>query len=94
MVGTTLRTARAPRLIATVSLDLASVAANTSAEQDVTVQGVRPDMWLLVKGLSLPAGLIVANAHCEAADTLKLTMANLTANPINATAQDFEILAL
>lgn len=88
------RTAITPRRLETVTIDLASVAANTTAEQSVSLSWVRTDMFLLVKGNSLPAGLAIVNAHCEANGTLILTMLNATGSPINASSQEFEVLAL
>lgn len=93
MPGTNLRLSRSPRLLKTVTIDAAEVAANVTVEQTFSVKGVRPDMWLQVKGNSLPAGLAVVNAHCETADSLIITLANLTGSPINAASQSFEIVA-
>lgn len=93
MPGTNLRLSRSPRLLKTVTIDAASVAANTSAEQAFAVTGVRPDMWLQVKGNSLPAGLAVVNAHCETADSLIITFLNATGSPINPASLSFEIVA-
>ena len=70
-------------------VDLASVAANTTAEQTVTVDGVTTDDVLLhVSKPSLQAGLGVAGARISAANTVALTLINTTASAINAASED------
>ena len=73
------------------SIDVASVAANTSAEQDFTLTGVRVGDFVEVSKPSLSAGLIVGNARVKAADTLSITFGNLTASPINPAAETYQI---
>lgn len=73
------------------SIDLAEVAANTTAEQDITVTGLTTDMFVAVNKPSLSAGLGVVNARVKSANTLALTLVNATASPINAAAETYLI---
>lgn len=58
------------------SLDVASVAANTSAEQDFTVTGLAVGDFVQVSKPSLSAGLVIGNARVKAANTLSITFGN------------------
>lgn len=63
----------------------ASVAANTSAEQSITITGVLAgDVVTMIKPTT-QAGLIVGTARVSAADTVFLTLGNVTASPITPT---------
>ena len=65
------------------SLDVTSVDANTSAERDFTVPGLKVGDFVQVNKPSLSAGLVVGNARVKAANTLSITYGNLTGTPIN-----------
>jgi hypothetical protein len=54
----------------TQSIDVASVAANTSAEQTFTVTGLATTDKVFVIKPSLSAGLVIGNARVSAANTL------------------------
>jgi hypothetical protein len=69
--------------VAAITLDVASVAANTSAEQTFTVRGLRPGDFVHVNKPSLHAGLVVSTARVSAADTLAITFGNTTAGAID-----------
>lgn len=73
------------------SLDVASVAANTSAEQTFTVKGLKVGDFVRVQKPSLTAGLVIGNARVSAADTLAITFGNLTASPIDPAAETYLI---
>lgn len=73
------------------SLNVASVAANTSAEQTFTVTGLETTDVVFVSKPSLSAGLVVGNARVSAADTLAITFGNLTASPIDPAAETYLI---
>ena len=73
--------------VAAISLDVASVAANTSAEQSFTVKGLRPGDFVTVNKPSLHAGLVISTARVPAADTLAITFGNTTAAPIDPPAE-------
>jgi hypothetical protein len=66
-----------------IILDVASVAASTSAEQTFTVKGLRVGDWVSVNKPSLHPGLVVSTARVSAADTLAITFGNTTAAAID-----------
>jgi hypothetical protein len=67
------------------SISPASVAANTSAEQSITVTGVlATDVVTMIKPTT-QAGLIVGTARVASANTVDLTFGNVTASPITPT---------
>jgi hypothetical protein len=73
------------------SLDVASVAANTSAEQTFTVTGLKIGDVVFVSKPSLSVGLVVGNARVSAANTVAITFGNLTAAPIDPGAETYLI---
>ena len=75
--------------VAAITLDVASVAANTSAEQTFSVKGLRPGDFVHVNKPSLHAGLVVSTARVSAADTLAITFGNTTAAPIDPAAEPY-----
>lgn len=78
------------------ALDLAEVAANTSAEQAVTVTGVASGDLVLaaLPQAALEAGLVASHARVSGANTVQLTMGNHTAAPINPAAADWKFVVL
>ncbi len=74
----------------TVNFNPASVAANISAEQAVTVPGVAVGDQVFVNPATAPtAGLLLGpTCRVSAADTVQMTCANLTAAPIDQAALD------
>lgn len=73
------------------SINVASVAANTSAEQTFTVPGLKVGDFVSVNKPSLSAGLVIGNARVSAADTLAITFGNLTGSPIDPAAETYLI---
>jgi hypothetical protein len=73
------------------SLNVASVAANTSAEQTFTVAGLKVGDFVQVSKPSLSAGLVISTARVSAADTLAITFGNLTGSPIDPAAETYLI---
>jgi len=73
------------------SIDVASVAANTTAEQTFTVTGLTTDMMVFVNKPSVSAGLGICNARVSAANTLAITFNNNTAAPIDPAAETYLI---
>jgi hypothetical protein len=73
--------------VISASLNVASVAANTTAEQTFTVAGLETTDVVFVNKPSVSAGLGVVNARVSAADTLALTFVNATAAPIDPAAE-------
>jgi hypothetical protein len=73
------------------TFDPASVAANTSAEQTTTVNGLTTDMVVIVQKPTASAGIGIVNARVSAANTLAVTFMNATASPVNAGAESYRI---
>lgn len=81
--------------ILSVSLDPASVAANTTAEQTFTVPGLRVgDRVLTVNKPTLSAGLGIVNHRVSAANTLAVTFSNNTGSGIDAAAENYTIVVV
>lgn len=80
-----------PGLAVKVTFDPASVAANTTAAQNITVPGVLPGYAYHVSAASLEAGVFIASAKCTTAGTLAVTFGNCTAGAIDPASQEFEI---
>ena len=88
----TLRDLQRESFTVSQELDVAAVAANTSAEQTFTVTGLLTDMQVSVSKPSLDAGLGVVNARVSAANTLALTFMNATGSAINPGAETYKIV--
>lgn len=79
----------------TVTIDLASVAAATSAEQTFTVPGLRVGDFVAVTIPStLNAGLGIVGARVSAADTLALRVMNATAGALDAGSASFGVMVI
>jgi hypothetical protein len=76
------------------SLDVASVAANVSAEQTFTVAGLAVGDLVFVIKPALSAGLGIVNARVSAADTLAITFMNTTAAGIDPAAETYQIFVM
>lgn len=75
-----------------VTWNPASVAAATSAEQTVTVNGLQVgDVPVLVKP-TLSAGLGIGNVRVSAANTLAVTLVNATAGAIDAGSEVYTLM--
>lgn len=76
-----------------VTIDLASVAAATSAEQTFTVPGLQTRDFVFVNIPStLNNGLGIVGARVSAADTLALRVMNATAGALDAASATFTLL--
>lgn len=75
--------------VVSLTIDVASVASATTAEQTFTVTGLTTDMFVAVNKPSLNAGLGVANARVSAANTLAITFVNATAGAIDPASQTY-----
>ncbi len=72
-----------------VTNSFSSVAANTTAEQTVTVPGVKVgDSVIACNKKTAQAGLGICNKRVSANDTLAVTFLNATGSPIVPTASD------
>jgi hypothetical protein len=81
--------------ISTLSINPASVGANTSAEQSFTLPGVQiGDVILDTIKPSLTAGLSLGSARVSAANTVAITFVNSTAAPIDAAAETYTLVIL
>lgn len=77
--------------VCTLSIDVASVAANTTAEQDFTLTGLKVGDYVGVNKPSLSAGLGVSGVRVKAADTLSITFVNATGSGIDPAAETYTI---
>lgn len=78
-----------PIRVITATVDLASVAANTTAEQDITVTGVEAtDELLNVVKPAVQAGIGIVGARVKAANTIALTLVNATAAPVDDASEE------
>lgn len=76
-----------------VTFDPAAVATITTAEQDVTVIGVKVgDIVMTVNKPTLTAGVGIVNARVKAADTISLQFVNPTAGSVNAGSEVYTIV--
>lgn len=78
----------------TVTINPASVAANTSAEQTFTVAGLTTEDIVYVNKPSTTAGLVIGGARVSAADTLAITFGNLTGSGIDAGSESYFVVAI
>lgn len=77
--------------VASFTLDVGSVAANTSEEDTVTVNGLDTDMFVMVNKPSLEAGLAVGNVRVSAANTLAITFINSTGSAIDPASETYKL---
>jgi hypothetical protein len=89
-----MRTSLPARLFTVKSVDFANVAnsATLAPDQTVTVKGLVKGAPLVVVMPSLEADLTFCNAHCSAADTLKVRFRNTSGAGINPVAQNIHII--
>ena len=75
--------------VVAISLDVASVAANTTAEQTFTIGGLKTTDFVSIVKPSHSTGMGIVNARVSAADTLAITFVNATAAPIDPAAETY-----
>jgi hypothetical protein len=80
--------------IVTATVDLGSVAANTTEEEDATLNGVKVGDVVIPIKPTLEAGLAIIQARVDEADSLKLTVANVTASPIDEASETLTFLVV
>lgn len=73
------------RLSATV--DLGSVAANTSETETTTVAGVKSGDTVILEKPSLEAGIVIGNCWVSADDTVSIQVINSTASAVDAASE-------
>jgi len=82
-------------MLYSVTINPASVATITTAEQDFTVTGLAVgDVILAVNKPTLTVGLGIVNARVKAADTLSLTFVNPTAAAVDAASETYLVVAM
>lgn len=73
-----------------ITIDVASVAANTTVEQTFTVTGLKvDDVVLSVIKPTLEAGLGVLQGRCSASNTLAIQFVNTTGSAINPASETY-----
>lgn len=80
--------------VVTATVDPASVAASTTAEQTFTVVGARVGDVMLVNKPTLTAGLGIAGSRVTANDTVGITFVNATAAAIDAASETYTFVLL
>lgn len=78
----------------TATINPASVAANTVAEQTFTVTGLATTDVVMVNNPALTAGLGIAGVRVSAANTLAVRFVNATAAPIDEASGSWTIVAI
>lgn len=74
-----------------VTIDPASVAANTTAEQTFPVNGLLVGDFVVAGKPTATAGLGIVGARVSATNTLAITFSNSTAAPIDPAAEAYRI---
>lgn len=77
-----------------VSWTPAAVAANTAAEQSVTVTGVRTDMGIYITPPSITAGVAPVCARVSADDTVQVAFVNATAGALTPPAGTYKFVTV
>lgn len=78
--------------VITATVDLGSVAANTSEEETATLLGAKLGDVVLCIDSSLNAGQVIAQARVSAANTVTLQVINTTASAIDAASKTMTFL--
>lgn len=87
--------ARHPRLVGTLTFDMTScTAATTTTSSAQTLKGARTDMAFWVsRPATLNAGVFPVAMFCDAADTVKITFANVTAGNLDPASLSYDYIA-
>ena len=80
--------------VLTATVDLGSVAANTSEEETATVTGVKSGDYVAVVKPSLEAGIILGTVRVTADDTVAIQVVNTTAGAIDAASESMTFLVI
>lgn len=76
------------------TVDLGSVAANTSEEETFTLTGVKVGDFISVQSDDLEAGIVLGSARVEANNTVTVEVINTTAGAINAASSTMAVLVI
>ena len=80
--------------LVTATFDVASVAAATSVQQTVTVNGIRTSDYVAVVNATHTAGLIYGPCVASANNTVLMTIANVTAGALDPASQTLTFLVV
>lgn len=80
--------------VLTATINPASVAAATSAEQTFTIPGLKVGDAVHVNKPTATAGVGIVNARVSAADTLAITFMNATAGAVDPASETYTIVYL
>lgn len=80
--------------VVTFTYDPASIAAATTAEQTVTIPGLRVGDYVEVSKPTLTAGVGVVNVRVSAANTLAIQWVNATAAPVDPPSETYTLFVL
>lgn len=76
------------------TVDLGSVAANTTELEDATLNGVKVGDIVVAVKPTLEAGLAIVQCYVDEADSLKITVGNFTASPIDEASETIDFLVI
>lgn len=80
--------------VLTATLDPASIAAATTAEQTFTVNGLKAGDLVFVIKPTVTAGIGIVNSRVSAANTLAIQFVNATAAAVDPPAETYLVLAV
>lgn len=75
-----------------VTFDPAAVATITTAEQTVTVVGVKVGDFVIAMKPSITTGVTIGNVRVSAADTIAIQFVNPTAGSVNPASETWQFL--
>jgi len=78
--------------ILSATVDLGSVAANTTETETATVTGLKTTDIILGVKPTLEAGLLIGTCWCSAADTVSIQVANLTGGAIDEASETWQFI--
>lgn len=76
------------------TVDLGSVAANTSEEETFTLTGVKVGDFISVQKENLTAGIILGSARVETENTVTVEVINTTASAVDASSATMRVLVI
>lgn len=80
--------------VVTATVDIGSVAANTSEAETATVTGVKVGDFVAVSKPSVEAGLMFGTCRVTAANTVEITVMNTTAGAIDEVSETLTFLVV
>ena len=80
--------------VVSATVNLGSVAANTSETETATVPGVKVGDIVLVEKPTLEAGIVIGTAWVSAADTVSMQVINATGSAVDAASETFRFTVI